>query len=69
MPKWTKKPNLPGVTISWHSYMVKQSVLDFQQTVLQVSDLSYDEETRSTVPIMDYELPIGLGGEYGGELG
>ena len=36
MPKWTKKPNLPEVTKSWHSYMVKQNVLDFQQTVLQV---------------------------------
>ena len=36
MPKWTKRPNLPEVTKSWHSYMVRQTVLDFQQTVLQV---------------------------------
>lgn len=66
-PKWTKKPNLPEVTKSWHSYMVKQSVLDFQQTVLQVSDLPYDEETLSNIPTVDYEFPNGLGGEYGEE--
>ncbi len=34
--KWTKKPNLPEVTKSWHNYMVKEVVQDFQTTVLQV---------------------------------
>lgn len=26
-PKWTRKPNLPEVTKSWHSYMVKVLLL------------------------------------------
>ena len=36
--KWTKKPNLPEVTKSWHNCMVKEVVQDFQSAVLQVSD-------------------------------
>jgi hypothetical protein len=38
-PKWTKKPNLPEVTKSWHNYMVKEVVQDFQATVCQVSGM------------------------------
>jgi len=34
--KWTKKPNLPEVTKSWHNVMVREMVQDFQATVLQV---------------------------------
>jgi len=33
---WMKKYNLPEVTQSWHSYMIKEMVQDFQATVLQV---------------------------------
>jgi len=35
--KWTKKPNLPEVTKSWHNVMVREVVQDFQATVLQVN--------------------------------
>jgi hypothetical protein len=29
-PKWTKRKNLPEVTKSWHNYMVKKVVQDYQ---------------------------------------
>lgn len=35
--KWSKKPNLPEVTKSWHNYMIKEVIQDFQSTVLQVT--------------------------------
>ena len=34
VPIWTKKPNLPEVTKSWHDYMIKQVVQDFQVRTL-----------------------------------
>ena len=36
-PVWTKKKNLPEVTKSWHSCMVKSMLQDFQASVLQVT--------------------------------
>jgi len=35
-------------------------VQDFQQTVLQVSDGPYDEETAQTMPHVSYEFPNGF---------
>ena len=35
--KWSKKPNLPEVTKSWHNAMIREVVQDFQATVQQVS--------------------------------
>ena len=56
---WTKKNNLPEVTPSWHNYMVKRVVQDFQQSVLQVSETPYDEKTVSALPTSHYEFPNG----------
>ncbi len=63
--KWTKKSNLPEVTKSWHDYMAKEVVQDFQHTVLQVSDMPYDEEACSSIPQVAYEFPNGYRNEYG----
>jgi len=64
--KWTKKANLPdGLTKSWHSLMVKEVVQDFQTSVLQVSDSTYDEEACSTVPQVSYEFPNGYRNDFG----
>lgn len=32
---------------------------DFQQTIIQVADSSYDEETAQTMPQQAYEFPNG----------
>ncbi|KAK2721674.1 hypothetical protein QYM36_003843, partial [Artemia franciscana] len=66
-PKFTKKVNLPEVTKSWHDYMVKEVVQDFQATVLQVSDQPYDEEQASTMPSVQYEFPTGYHQDFGAE--
>ncbi|XP_015602812.1 actin-like protein 6B isoform X1 [Cephus cinctus] len=58
-PRWVKKKGLPEVTKSWHNYMVKKLVQDFQATVLQVSETPYDEKIVSTVPAVQYEFPTG----------
>jgi hypothetical protein len=29
-PRWVKRKNIPEVTTSWHNYMVKKVVQDFQ---------------------------------------
>ncbi len=58
-PSWTKKNNLPEVTQSWHNYMVKRVIQDFQQSVLQVSESPYDEKTVSALPTSHYEFPNG----------
>lgn len=58
-PSWVKKNNLPEVTQSWHNYMVKKVIQDFQQSVLQVSETPYDEKTVSALPTSHYEFPNG----------
>lgn len=58
-PSWVKKNNLPEVTQSWHNYMVKKVIQDFQQSVLQVSETPYDEKTVSVLPTSHYEFPNG----------
>lgn len=58
-PRWIKKKGLPEVTKSWHNYMVKKVVQDFQATVLQVSETPYDDKIVSTIPAVQYEFPIG----------
>lgn len=65
--KWTKKKNLPEVTQSWHNYMVKRVVQDFQNSVLQVSESSYDEKIVSSVPAVHYEFPNGYHQDFGSE--
>lgn len=58
-PNWTKKSNIPEVTQSWHNYMVKRVIQDFQQSVLQVSESPYDEKAVSALPTSHYEFPNG----------
>lgn len=58
-PRWVKKKGLPEVTKSWHNYMVKKLIQDFQATVLQVSESPYDEKIVSTIPAVQYEFPTG----------
>ncbi|XKL61234.1 hypothetical protein PGB90_008291 [Kerria lacca] len=66
-PCWTKKNNLPEVTQSWHNYMVKRVIQDFQQSVLQVSEVPYDEKTVSALPTSHYEFPNGYHQDFGSE--
>ena len=63
--KWTKKNNLPEVTKSWHDYMIREVVQDFQHAVLQVSDMPYEEEVVSNIPQVSYEFPNGYSNEFG----
>ena len=65
--KFTKKTNLPEVTKSWHNYMVRGVVQDFQASVLQVSDVPYDEDSLSTIPHVPYEFVNGYNDEFGVE--
>jgi len=66
-PKYTKKSNLPEVTKSWHNYMVKLVIQDFQATALQVSDAPYDENTVDNMPTVHYEFPNGYNQDCGVE--
>ncbi|UYV65742.1 ACTL6A [Cordylochernes scorpioides] len=66
-PRWTRKSGLPEVTKSWHSYMVKEMLQDFQSTVLQVSDSPYDKESVENMPTVHYELPNGYNQDFGVE--
>lgn len=67
-PKWTKKTNLPeGITPSWHNYMVKQVIQDFQSAALQVSDMPYDKETAENMPTVHYEFPNGFNQDFSSE--
>merc|ERR1712029_512429 len=63
--KWTKKNNLPEVTKTWHDYMIREVVQDFQHAVLQVSDMPYEEEVVSNIPQVSYEFPNGYSNEFG----
>ncbi|CAG7734518.1 unnamed protein product [Allacma fusca] len=65
--KYTKKSNLPDVTKSWHNYMVKTVIQDFQASVCQVSDTPYDEETAASMPQVHYEFPHGYHQDFGTE--
>jgi len=56
--RWVKK-RVPEVTTSWHNYMTKKVVQDFQASVLQVSETPYDEKTVSSIPTVHYEFPNG----------
>lgn len=66
-PKWTKKNNIPEVTKSWHNYMIKQVVQDFQSSVLQVFDTPYEKEMMESMPAHHYEFPNGFNKDFGSE--
>jgi len=66
-PRWVKKKNLPEVTKSWHNYMVKKLVQDYQASTLQISETPYDEKIVSTIPAVPYEFPTGYRQDFGYE--
>lgn len=66
-PKWVRKNNLPDVTKSWHSYMVKQVVQDFQSSLLQVFDTPYEKDMVESMPAHHYEFPNGFNKDFGAE--
>merc|ERR1712106_227513 len=65
--QWTKRPNVPEVTQSWHNYMKRQVVQDFQQTMLHCSEAPYEEEVAASIPTEPFEFPNGYNAEYGTE--
>ncbi|VEN56965.1 unnamed protein product [Callosobruchus maculatus] len=66
-PIW-KRRNMPyNLTDSWYNYMVKEVMQDFQASVLQVCDSSYDEEVVKTMPAIHYEFPNGFHRDFGVE--
>jgi len=66
-PKWEKKSNLPEVTKSWHDYQCREVVRDFQQSVLQVHDMPYNEDVIASIPHVPHEFPNGYNDEFGAE--
>nr|CAD7257185.1 unnamed protein product [Timema shepardi]CAD7573910.1 unnamed protein product [Timema californicum] len=65
--RWTPRRNIPEVTTSWHNYMVKKVIQDFQASSLQVSETPYDEKTVSSIPTVHYEFPNGYHQDFGSE--
>ncbi|KAF8764833.1 actin-like protein 6B [Argiope bruennichi] len=66
-PKWVKKTNIPEVTKSWHNYMVKQVLQDFQCSVLQVYETQYEKEVVENLPTVHHEFPNGYNQDFGPE--
>lgn len=58
-PIWTMKTSLPEVTKSWHSFMCKSVIQNFQQSVLEISEIPYDEKILCGLPTSHYEFPNG----------
>jgi actin-like protein 6A len=55
------RKNVPNVTTSFHEYMVKNLVADFQANVCQVSlsSLKDEIETSTSIPATNFEFPNG----------
>lgn len=66
-PIFTKKKLSFQPSNSWTTYMIKKTVQDFQQTVLQVSENPYDERAAANVPAVHYEFPSGYHQDFGPE--
>ncbi|XP_056642667.1 actin-like protein 6B [Diorhabda carinulata] len=66
-PNYTKKKLTFQPTNSWITYMIKKTVQDFHQSVLQVSENSYDERSAANVPAVHYEFPSGYHQDFGSE--
>lgn len=65
--KWTRRSNLPEVTKSWHNYMVREVLQDFQSSVLQIYDSPLDKGQAETMPTTHYEFPNGYNRDFGSE--
>lgn len=66
-PIWRRRFAIPKMAESWHNFMVKEVMQDFQASVLQVSDSLYDEEVVKTMPAIHYEFPNGFHKDFGVE--
>ncbi|CAG9836767.1 unnamed protein product [Diabrotica balteata] len=66
-PKFTKKKLSFQPSNSWLNYMIKKTIQDFQQTVLQVSENPYDERAATSIPAVHYEFPSGYHQDFGPE--
>ncbi|KAJ8981489.1 hypothetical protein NQ317_007015 [Molorchus minor] len=67
-PSIWKKRNVPiNLSDSWYNFMIKEVMQDFQASVLQVCDVSYDEEIVKTMPAIHYEFPNGFHRDFGVE--
>ncbi|TKC52088.1 hypothetical protein EI555_021274 [Monodon monoceros] len=62
-----KREKWPQVTRSWHSYMYNCVIQDFQGSVLQVSDSTYDEQVAAQMPTVHYEFPDDYNCDFGAE--
>lgn len=49
------------------TYMVKRTVQDFQQSVLQVAESPYDDRIVSNIPAVHYEFPTGFHQDFNTE--
>jgi hypothetical protein len=58
-PIWTVKKNIPEVTNSWHNYMCKSVIQEFQHSVLEVYDRPYTEVATSLMPTLNYTFTTG----------
>ncbi|PIK39878.1 putative actin-like protein 6A [Apostichopus japonicus] len=67
LPIFKRKELLKGVTQSWQDYMINTQIQDFQSSVLQVSDVPYDEDTVEQMPSAPYEFPTGFNMEFSSE--
>lgn len=65
--KYVKKSNIPEVSKSWHNYMVKECIQDFQSTILSVYDTPYDKDQVEVMPAVHYEFPNGYNNDFGPE--
>ncbi|XP_046859530.1 actin-like protein 6A [Xenia sp. Carnegie-2017] len=65
-PVFTKK-SFKNITKSFHNYMTKQIIQDFQASTLQVSDGPFDDSLFGSIPTNHYEFPNGYNYSYGVE--
>eukprot|EP00053_Salpingoeca_punica_P017970 m.174456 g.174456 ORF g.174456 m.174456 type:complete len:434 (+) comp17329_c1_seq2:116-1417(+) len=65
-PQFELKKNLPQIAPSYHAYMRREVVRDFQVSVTNVNDkLTFDADTLSSFPTSHYEFPNGFNANYG----
>ncbi|KAL1491395.1 hypothetical protein ABEB36_011998 [Hypothenemus hampei] len=66
-PRFTKKKLNFQPSNSWMTYMLKRTVQDFQQSVLQVAECPYDDRMVANIPAVHYEFPCGYHQDFGSE--
>jgi actin-like protein 6A len=51
--------DFPNITQSYHNYMALEVVRDIKESILRISEISFDEEAHANIPAVQYELPDG----------